>query len=155
MTHECRQLSIRRVAGMLCRGYPIEATLDCDGLALKVVSESRSGFFVEYRLTFNVEQMKDRFGVTSTIPNYGGLRFWWLCQCGARVAVLYLPPGQQYFRCRACHRLTYRSSRRSHRRVSFYRRNRELAHLLLVERTQLPARELAHIFRALGVLEHG
>jgi hypothetical protein len=42
---------------------------------------------------------------------FGGVRVWFACPgCGARCAVLYSPGG--LFRCRACHRLAYVSTRR-------------------------------------------
>jgi hypothetical protein len=51
----------------------------------------------------------------TTEPFFGGLRFWWLCpECGRRCGILYLPPKRTYFKCRLCHRLTYRSSQEAH-----------------------------------------
>lgn len=50
-----------------------------------------------------------------TRPNYGGLRWWFLCPaCGNRVRRVLLPPSGSCFRCRRCHRLTYRSCQESH-----------------------------------------
>jgi hypothetical protein len=53
--------------------------------------------------------------LTTTIPQYGGWRWWFTCPliakgspCNRRVAKLYLPPGQHYFGCRHCYDLTYR-----------------------------------------------
>jgi len=34
--------------------------------------------------------------------------------CGRRVRKLFLPHGERYFGCRACHRLTYRACRETH-----------------------------------------
>jgi hypothetical protein len=55
--------------------------------------------------------------VTSTVPRFGGLRWWFVCplsvngnECGRRVGKLYLPDGARYFGCRRCHDLVYRSS---------------------------------------------
>ena len=48
--------------------------------------------------------------VTATPCHFGGQRFWFRCQCGRRVGRLYLPPGQQAFRCRHCFNLTYLSA---------------------------------------------
>lgn len=48
----------------------------------------------------------------TTNPNYGGVRWWFLCpdvDCGRRVRVLHLPIGEKYFVCRLCHDLTYQS----------------------------------------------
>lgn len=46
-----------------------------------------------------------------TTPCYfGGVRYWFGCRsCGRRVAVLYLAPGDVYFRCRHCNNLSYHS----------------------------------------------
>jgi len=59
--------------------------------------------------------------IVSTRPFFGGTRWWLVCplevngrSCGHRVGKLYLPPGANYFGCRHCHSLTYRSSQQSH-----------------------------------------
>ena len=52
--------------------------------------------------------------LTSTNPNYGGRRWYFICPlmgCSRRVACLYLAPGARYFGCRQCYKLTYRSTR--------------------------------------------
>ena len=59
----------------------------------------------------------------STSPcTYGGFRWWFECPvvkdgvyCGNRASKLYLPNGQLYFGCRACHDLTYESCQKSHK----------------------------------------
>jgi hypothetical protein len=44
----------------------------------------------------------------TTPCNFGGVRYWFGCpSCGRRVAVLYLAPGDVYFRCRNCNNLSY------------------------------------------------
>ena len=49
----------------------------------------------------------------TTDCNFGGVRYWFGCpSCGRRVAVLYLAPGDVYFRCRNCNNLSYRSRNR-------------------------------------------
>ena len=52
----------------------------------------------------------------ATGPPFGGSRWWFVCplqragsSCWKRVARLYLPARSQYFGCRSCHMLTYRS----------------------------------------------
>jgi hypothetical protein len=49
-----------------------------------------------------------------TTPCYfGGVRYWFACpSCYQRVGVLYLPPGNTYFRCRHCNNLSYLSRNR-------------------------------------------
>ena len=53
--------------------------------------------------------------LTSTHPNYGGFRYWFLCpSCRRRVRKLYLTLCSKYFLCRHCQNLTYTSCRMSH-----------------------------------------
>ncbi|MBY0231036.1 MAG: hypothetical protein K2W96_17255 [Gemmataceae bacterium] len=59
-------------------------------------------------------------GLTTTRPNYGGLRWWFVCPlvvrgvpCERRAAKLHLPPRARYFGCRQCHGLTYTSCQES------------------------------------------
>ena len=48
--------------------------------------------------------------LVTTPCNFGGVRYWFGCpSCGRRVAVLYLAPGDVYFRCRNCNNLSYQS----------------------------------------------
>jgi hypothetical protein len=54
--------------------------------------------------------------VTTVRPHLGGRRFLFVCQCGRRVRLLYLPPSQQIFACRDCHNLTYRSAQQHDQR---------------------------------------
>jgi hypothetical protein len=49
-----------------------------------------------------------------TRPARGGARWWLLGCCGRRCAKLYLPPGGEFFACRACHRLSYGARQESH-----------------------------------------
>ena len=49
---------------------------------------------------------------TTTFPNYGGERYWFICPlsgCSRRVAKLYKPIGAKYFGCRHCYNLSYAS----------------------------------------------
>ena len=60
------------------------------------------------------EPLKYLVHLTSTSPNYGGRRWYFVCPlagCGRRVACLYLAPGSRYFACRHCSNLTYQSTR--------------------------------------------
>jgi hypothetical protein len=51
--------------------------------------------------------------LVTTPCNWGGVRYWFGCpDCGRRVAVLYLVPGDVYFRCRNCNNLSYWSRNR-------------------------------------------
>ena len=66
-----------------------------------------TGAHVTYR-HMGVE-VAERFAIQWTPCNFGGRRPWWICTCGARVAVLYR--ADRYFRCRRCHELAYESQR--------------------------------------------
>jgi hypothetical protein len=64
--------------------------------------------------------------LVSTVPHYGGRRWWFICPIKKiRVAKLYLPPGATTFASRKAHNLTYRSSQESGRKErseKFWRR---------------------------------
>lgn len=64
--------------------------------------------------------------LVSTVPHYGGRRWWFICPIKkTRVAKLYLPPGATQFGSRKAHDLTYRScqeSGRKERSNRFWRR---------------------------------
>lgn len=54
--------------------------------------------------------------LTTTLCNFGGVRYWFICPlsrngvyCGRRVAKLYKAPGGSYFGCRHCYNLSYES----------------------------------------------
>jgi hypothetical protein len=56
-----------------------------------------------------------RIALTRTRPNFGGLRWWFLCPgseqpCGRRCHKLYLPAGGVGFACCLCHGLVYSST---------------------------------------------
>lgn len=58
----------------------------------------------------------------SATPNYGGSRWFFICQlakngwtCNRRMVTLHLPPRQILFGCRFCYDLTYTSSQNSHK----------------------------------------
>jgi hypothetical protein len=63
------------------------------------------------------EPVLEYIHLKGTIPNFGGVRWWFICPllnaevpCNRRVKKLYFPPGGQYFGCRACFDLTYESA---------------------------------------------
>lgn len=58
------------------------------------------------------EPVEQRIALVSTVPHYGGRRWWMLCPfTGRRVAKLHLPPGGGKFASRKAWRLPYRSQR--------------------------------------------
>src|SRR5262249_46565638 len=66
-------------------------------------------------------------GLTSTVPRFGGLRWWFVCPlvvrgvpCRRRVGKLYLPGNARYFGCRRCYDLTYTSCQESGKHDHLY-----------------------------------
>ncbi len=58
----------------------------------------------------NSTPYENEVSLITTPCNLGGVRYWFGCpHCWGRVAVLYLAPGDVYFRCRHCHNLSYHS----------------------------------------------
>lgn len=85
--------------------------------------------------------------IVTTRPHFGGERFWFKCECGRRVAKLYLPLFQKEFCCRWCYNLTYRSAQTHHSGVNFLARHP--AELLKAFRSPKTARCLLAIKAAL------
>lgn len=59
--------------------------------------------------------------LATSIPNFGGLRWWFICPlvkngaiCGRRASKLYMPPHSVFFGCRRCYDLTYESCQSQH-----------------------------------------
>ena len=58
----------------------------------------------------NKTDYDDKVNLVTTPCYFGGVRYWFGCpSCGRRVGVLYLAPGDVYFRCRHCNNLSYHS----------------------------------------------
>jgi hypothetical protein len=95
--------------------------------------------------TFIVE---DELSLVSSVPHFGGRRWWWECRCGKTTATLYLPPETGlYFRCRICCDLTYESSQTHDKRVNFYRKDPRVA-LDVLERQRIDWTQLRLIIQA-------
>jgi hypothetical protein len=80
--------------------------------------------WMRLRYITNGNPVDYRVRLTSTRPNFGGVRWWFVCPLvradggpPRRVAKLYLPPGQVYFGSREAHGLTYTSCQESHSRL--------------------------------------
>ncbi len=80
--------------------------------------------WMQLRYTASGNPVDYRVRLTSTRPNFGGLRWWFVCPLvradgrpPGRVAKLYLPPGQVYFGRREAYGLTYTSCQESHDRL--------------------------------------
>jgi hypothetical protein len=82
---------------------------------------------VHYRR--NEQAVDYRVQLEATRPNFGGLRWWFICPLvrrdggpPRRVAKLYLPPGAKYFRSREGYGLTYTSCQESRKSCGLFRR---------------------------------
>jgi hypothetical protein len=148
---DCYRLRARDLLelGLLRDDTLVHATLSWKGGPQGVITGSVRDGFSLWCWTEGRMGVKDTLQVVTTRPWFGGLRYWIRCHCGSRTTGVYLAPGTALFRCRLCHRLTYRSSRRSHSRVSFYRRNPQAAEDYLA-RGVYAVRELFYILRAAG-----
>jgi hypothetical protein len=68
--------------------------------------------------------------ITSARCNLGGKRYWFICECGKRVGVIF--KGGDRFACRHCHNLTYQS-RNENRRSGKYALYRSLLTLKKID----------------------
>jgi len=71
-------------------------------------------FQLHYQIASAQEQIDYKVPLTTTRPNYGGIRWWFRCPgqgCSRRVMKIYL--GGKYYLCRHCHDLVYESQRES------------------------------------------
>jgi hypothetical protein len=68
----------------------------------------------ELRVLFHESSSVQYIPLSNTRPNYGGIRWWFLCpKCGRRVTQLHKPSKVPHFFCRFCHDLTYESAQAS------------------------------------------
>jgi hypothetical protein len=84
--------------------------------------------------------------LTTTRPQFGGVRWWFICPlvasghpCNRRVGKLYKPPNNRYFGCRHCHDLTYTSCQESHQNDGLY--------AMLAQRVGIEPREVRRLPR--------
>lgn len=94
---------------------------------LNTIDPSRPWLRLNYTITRTQEKFDYKVALQTTCPNYGGIRWWFTCPliidgrpCSRRVVKLYLPLGGQYYGCRVCYNLTYRSCQESHRYDSLF-----------------------------------
>jgi hypothetical protein len=98
-------------------GFEVQVT------SLGAMSSERRGLKLSYTLGDSViEETVQALSIPSPLRG-GKRRYYFLCPgwddcpCGRRVGKLYLPRGENYFRCRVCHGLTYRSVKEHDSRV--------------------------------------
>jgi hypothetical protein len=94
---------------------------------LNIAGGSRSWLELSYSLPGTEERTTNRTRMITTIPHFGGYRWWFVCPlsvnqqlCGKRVRKLYFPPGGQYFGCRHCYNLTYTTTQTQRHRVTSF-----------------------------------
>lgn len=68
---------------------------------------SLGSFPIRIEIIDSMERIEDSFLLTSTACYFGGRRYWIKCHCERKVGVLY--KDGDYFACRHCHDLSYRS----------------------------------------------
>jgi hypothetical protein len=60
----------------------------------------------------DAQSWRERFLIEATKPNYGGLRYWFVCSsCRRRTQKLFRPGDEESFACRRCYDLVYGSQR--------------------------------------------
>ena len=134
---QCLQLPIKTIYRSLAPGYWGSVQWSIGDRATNSIryrvegdEQPRAVWFV-YTQTNRVTGQKTDFDyqvpLTTTPLPWGGVRYWFVCTlsknevyCGRRVGVIFLPPGYQYFGCRHCYELTYRSCQEQHQLDSFY-----------------------------------
>jgi hypothetical protein len=100
------------------------------------------------RLSYKVKGQAVAYTVsinTTPLP-WGKPRLWWTCpnkNCGRRVAHLYIAPGGQYFLCRHCYNLTYRSTQEENRLRGMWQK---FASEMQDEFPGVTAQDIKHIF---------
>lgn len=109
-----------------------------------------------YTFTRTGESMDYKIRLTTTRPNFGGLRWWFICPllvsgraCNRRVSKIHLPFGGRYYGCRHCYDLTYKSSQESDKRVSWLRRNPEAMMAMMKDVESLSASNLILAMKAM------
>jgi hypothetical protein len=141
-------------------GFAVGVT--CPGLYVSGDCRLPSPHREEVELTYetNGREIEESIEIVS-IPSplsHSRRRHYFLCPgwdespCQKRVGKLYLPPGEEFLRCRACHHLTYRSAKEHDKRVDALTRSPQELNKAL-NGTNRPRALLA--FRAVARLMRG
>jgi hypothetical protein len=117
---ETLRLSITQLirAGLLVGVGPASAQLrwgqgePASSVSASTTPDDGGGYGIRLRYDAELEgvshPVEETIHVTSTRLCSGGARLWFECpSCGRRASALFLPLGQRFFACRACHQLTY------------------------------------------------
>jgi hypothetical protein len=100
--------------------------------------------YVRLHYTSNGEPVDYRVPLVTTMPHFGGVRWWFACpgqSCGRRAGKLY---GGKYYLCRHCHDLTYESAQEAHKH--------DAALAMIGRDFGLSGREVARLFKREGGL---
>jgi len=128
---DCKEISIGflKQYGYLSKGR-LQGTIQwsCDGnptgsAGIRVSFPEMNNVCVSYSIT-DTDQKKESINnyisIIKTPCNYGGKRHWFLCPfCSRKALKLYLSPGNNYFGCRKCLQLSYRSQKSNHHKGIF------------------------------------
>lgn len=130
---DCRKLPFRMFKRYLRPGWGGQVTWSREGEVISTIGFVVMGNaenLLRIRLKYAVTKSSGKkneceydISLTTTPLPWGGLRYWYLCpnvRCGLRVNVLYLAPGGDYFACRHCQRLSYRSRQEGYQDRAFY-----------------------------------
>ena len=126
---ECRHLSVASLVrnGLLareggtegrwvwrcCAGHPPDLSVT---YRFQRLGPTGGLLILSYTVQATEDPVQTRISLTATRPNFGGLRWWFLCPwCYRRCGKVYMPPKGRHFACRRCHGLTYRTCQESHR----------------------------------------
>jgi hypothetical protein len=106
---DARQVLTRKALSLLRRDARVEmiATKGTESFTLVLRLTDFGGIVLETKRFFS-----QRLELAKVRLTYGD-RYFFRCDCGRRCAKVYLPPGESFFKCRACYRLTYSSSNES------------------------------------------
>src|SRR5262245_3485964 len=111
-------------------------TLNASQITLTVDLSDLATACVRVSYTLSGESVAYSIRLTSSRPQYGGTRWWFVCPlvvrqvpCGRRVRKLYR--AGQYFGCRQCYGLTYNSRQEHDARVSRLMKNPDLIRAMM------------------------
>ena len=95
---------------------------DCGSLDLAALRSPELGV-ADYTATWtDGTKTTGRIMLTTTVPHFGGVRYWYVCpDCRRRVAKLYPFDEDRQFRCRLCRELVYEIQHRKGGRMAFWR----------------------------------
>lgn len=84
-------------------------SLDKSSLSKKSIVDSITFSYPMSSQENQQKEIKQTIYLTTTNCNFHGIRYWYICDCRKRVAMLYMPYFADSFKCRHCYNLTYES----------------------------------------------